>query len=166
MPNYCDNWVRISGDEQVLQMFEAQPFVLELCDLLPQEIQNYADKSNWIEEHWGTRWIAPIGDHHAELRLERKDGFLQACFISAWSPPIPFYNRLAEKYPSVIIEYEYTEWGNCFCGYGIGCPGGEPTHYIFGTREEVRELNKLRQWKVCIWSPHFVDDEQGQLIGM
>ena len=237
MPNHCENWVRIRGDEQVLQMFESQPFDLELWEPMPQELrgphityytprtpvaddefdfaeeevevpsppvpirhavrrvvrragephipaapaapvdpaapaahvahvaqQNSVDPSSWIEEHWGTRWIAPHGDHHAEIRLERKEGSLQAQFISAWSPPYSFYNRLAEKYPSVTIEYEYTEWGSCFCGYGVGRPGGLPTHYMIGDRENIRELNEMRQWNLRIWSPHYSDDEQGQPI--
>jgi hypothetical protein len=227
MPNYCDNWVRIRGDEQVLQMFESQPFDLEMGDPLPQEmrgpriiytsrvqapsvpvesegevpvipappvpvrrivrrvgtqaeplaeasttaapptrvvVQRFVDSFDWVMEHWGTRWIAPLGDHYAELRLERKDGALQAFFISAWSPPIPFYNRLAEKYPSVTIEYEYAEWGVGFCGYGVGTPGGGPTHYNFGDRESIRALNDSRQWALTIWSPHFADDENGQPI--
>lgn len=244
MPNHCDNWVRIRGDEQVLQMFESQPFDLEMGDPLPQEmreppaprirgtgvfvtdedgieeeiavsetesegegpvipappipvmvrravrragtpaeplteasatapvrpvvqrpvVQRPVDSFDWVMEHWGTKWIAPLGDHHAELRLERKDGALQAFFISAWSPPIPFYNRLAEKYPSVTIEYEYTEWGIGYCGYGVGRPGGEPTHSMFGDRESIRALNDSRQWALTIWSPHFADDENGQPI--
>jgi len=222
MPNYCDNWVRITGDAEVLQMFESQPFSLELADPLPVEMQgpiiissrvqehvepeeveeeeeeevvpppelpapgttrilrqrpisgpvsnqNSAqiirpiDSSEWIQTHWGTRWIAPMGDHHADLYLKREaDGSLQAMFISAWSPPLPFYNRLAEKYPSVTIEYEYTEWGIGFCGYGVGRPGGEPNHYNFGSREDMRALNEMRQWTLTIWDPHYPEDENGQ----
>jgi len=180
MPNYCDNWVRISGDNEVLQMFESQPFTIDLVDRLPVEFQGpitipsrssagdasrqrYTDSTTWVEEHWGTRWIAPMGDHHADLYLKREaDGSLQAMFISAWSPPLPFYNRLAEKYPSVTIEYEYTEWGIGFCGYGVGRPGGEPTHYNFGSREDMRALNEMRQWTLTIWDPHYPEDENGQ----
>jgi len=173
MPNHCDNWIRISGPEETLQMFESQPFDLELGDPLPEEMREETrpgaarrapvDSSDWIQAHWGTRWIAPLGDHHADLYLKRaRDGSLQAQFISAWAPPLPFYNRLAEKYPSVTIEYEYTEWGVGFCGYGVGSPGGTPTHYNFETREDMRALNDMRQWTLRIWNPHYMDDENGQ----
>lgn len=216
MPNYCENWVRISGNAEILQFLESQPFTLELGDPLPEEMRDpvistqaqveeipeeyeeeeevvlppplpvlgtcrtveqrpddnsppvqtrrvQVDSSEWIETHWGTRWIAPMGDHHADLYLKREsDGSLQAFFISAWSPPLPFYNRLAEKYPSITIEYEYTEWGIGFCGYGVGRPGGEPTHYNFETREDMRALNEMRQWALAIWNPHYPDDENGQ----
>jgi len=179
MPNHCDNWVRISGDPHVLLMFESQPFDLEMAAPLPEEMRpeivtvqkesddhiieaptkrRVVDRSEWIQEHWGTRWIAPLDDHYSQLRLSRDtEGALQAHFISAWSPPIPFYNRLAEKYPSIKIEYEYTEWGMEMCGYGVGSPGGKPTHYNFGSPEEINELKALRHWNVCIWSPHFSD---------
>ena len=154
-------------------MFESQPFDLELGDPLPETMREETrpgtarrapvDSSDWIQAHWGTRWIAPLGDHHADLYLKRaRDGSLQAQFISAWAPPLPFYNRLAEKYPSATIEYEYTEWGVGFCGYGVGSPGGEPTHYNFETREDMRALNDMRQWTLRIWNPHYMDDENGQ----
>jgi hypothetical protein len=210
MPNHCDNWVRISGNAEILQILESQPFTLELGDPLPEEMRDpiistqaqveeipeeyeeeeevvlppplpvlgicrtieqrpvdnsppvqttrvQVDSSEWIQTHWGTRWIAPMGDHHADLHLTRaRDGSLQAFFISAWSPPLPFYNRLAEKYPSITIEYEYTEWGVGFCGYGVGRPGGEPNHFNFETREDMRALNEMRQWTLHIWNPHYL----------
>ena len=174
MPNHCDNWVRISGDPHILQMFESQPFDLEMATPLPEEMRaeivtvhsieaptKRVDSSEWIQEHWGTRWIAPLDDHYSQLRLSRDtEGALQAHFISAWSPPIPFYNTLAEKYPSIKIEYESTEWCMGFCGYGVGSPGGKPTHYNFASPEEINELNALRHWNVCIWNPHFSPTEK------
>lgn len=166
MPNYCENWVRISGDENTLQLFESQPFRLDLADAMPEGLQGY-EGSQWIDAYWGTRWIASLGkdeEDDDDIRVERvTDGSIQAFFISAWCPPIQFYNRLAEKYPSVRIEYEYTEWGVGFCGHGVGQRGGEPNHYNFGSREQMRALIEMRPWSITIWDPHYMaEDQNGQ----
>jgi hypothetical protein len=167
MPNYCDNWIRISGDEEVLRRFEARPFALEMVDSPPVDPPNSGEngverrkrKDRWIETHWGTPWIAPMGNHSKSIRFQRKDdGSLYADFLSLWTPPVPFYNRLAERYPAVKIEYEYIEWGVRYCGYGVGSPGGESHHYYFSSKEDLRELNELRVWNVSIWNPHFTGE--------
>ena len=169
MPNYCDNWIKITGDEEVLRRFEARPFALEMVASPPVDPPNNTEnaterrkrKDRWIETHWGTPWIAPMDDHSKAIRLQRKeDGSLFADFLSLWAPPVPFYNRLAERYPTVKIDYEYVEWGFQFCGYGVGAPGGESHHYYFNSREDLRELNELRVWNVSVWNPHFRGGEE------
>lgn len=167
MPYYCDNWIKISGDERVLRQFETQPFVLEMADSPPIDppsteengVERRKRKDRWIETHWGTSWIGPIDNPSGAIRVRRKeDGSLFADFLSMWSPPVPFYNRLAERYPTVKIDYEYVEWGFQVCGYGVGASEGEPHHYYFNSKKDLRELNELRVWNVSVWNPHFTGE--------
>ena len=169
MPNYCDNWVKFSGDERVLRLFETQPFTLDMAIAPPPNppkteedgVERRLRKEAWYQTHWGTSWIGPMGDPSEPIRVHRKeDGSLCADFLSMWAPPVPFYNRLAERYPTVKIDYEYIEWGFRFCGYGVGTPGGEAHHYYFSSREDLRELNELRAWNVSVWNPHFTGEEE------
>ena len=164
MPNECDNWIRITGPAHLLQQFEAKPFDLEAYLPIPEQYKGpqpkdtYMAASDWVQTNWGTRWIANT-DTHKEVRLAPVNGGLEATFISAWAPPLPFYNTLAAQYPDLQFEYEYTEWGIGFCGHGIGRYEGLPTHYNFGTKEEMESLNRFRNWHVCIWNPHFIEPE-------
>jgi len=152
MPNECDNWVRITGPADLLQQFESKPFDLNTYIPKPNTVA-----SDWVQKNWGTRWIAPTEGEN--LYLAPVNRGLEATFISAWAPPLPFYNTLATQYPDLQFEYEYTEWGMGFCGHGIGRFEGLPHHYNFGTKEEMEDLNRFRNWHVCIWNPHFIEPE-------
>jgi hypothetical protein len=164
MPNECDNWVRITGPAHLLQQFEAKPFDLDAHVPKPEQYkgpqpkETYFAASEWVQTNWGTRWIAAMNSDN-DVRLQSVNGGLEATFISAWAPPIPFYNTLATQYPDLQFEYEYAEWGMGFCGHGIGRFEGLPNHYDFGTKEEMESLNQFRKWHVCIWNPHFIEPE-------
>jgi len=153
MPNECDNWVRITGPAHLLQQFEAKPF--DLNTYVPKPT---AAASNWVQTNWGTRWIVAMNTDTA-VRLQPVNGGLEAFFLSAWTPPIPFYNTLASQYPDLQFEYEYTEWGMGFCGHGIGRFEGLSSHYNFGTKEEMEDLSRFRNWHVCLWDPHFIEPD-------
>lgn len=167
MPNECDNWVRLTGSASLLEQFEARPFELQTYVPIPQEYtgpqrldsSSSFSASDWIQANWGTRWIAASISNDEDIHFVRTNGGLEARFLSAWAPPLPFYNTLATQYSGLQVEYEYTEWGIGFCGHGVGSAGGEPNHYNFGTREEMEALNQSRNWHVCIWNPHFADPE-------
>lgn len=153
MPNHCDNWVRLTGSKEVLEMIHSKPFTLQ--DWIPKPEKEEDCHSDWVLENWGTRWIAKFNgteeDWHVELK-EVEEG-LESYFESAWAPPIPFYNFLVATIPGLTIEYEYSECEIGFCGYGKG--GKEPIHYSY--HENVSELPKIRDehpWKLYIWNPH------------
>ena len=66
---------------------------------------------DWANQHWGTKWNVN------EPELE-DDGYeLTYHFDTAWSPPVPIYEALAEKYPDAHISWFYDEPGMEFSGY-------------------------------------------------
>jgi hypothetical protein len=155
MPNECENWIRITGPQETLRLLKSKPFTLETWVPPPNHL-NEEDKEGWIEEHWSTRWILKVRREGGEAYLEEKeDGSLEARFLSAWCPPLAFYNALAIRFPEIILEYEYSEWGMQFAGYGVAKPNGEPIHYSYDSKEELDELNALRLWHLWIWNPQF-----------
>jgi len=150
MPNECENWVRITGSPESLKAILAKPFSMPEWIPKPEN-----DHSDWILENWGTRWIAKYNateqDWHVELK--EVEGGLEAFFESAWAPPIPFYNFLVKTFAGLVVEYEYSEWGIGFCGYGKG--GEEPFHYSY--HEKISELPLIRKehdWHLSLWHPH------------
>lgn len=155
MPNECENWVRISGPQDTIALLQSKPFTLENWILQTEDL-NVDEREKWIEENWSTRWIVKDRCEGGEAILEEKeDGILESYFISAWSPPIAFYNTLATRFPEISLEYEYNEWGVGFAGFGVAKPDGEPIHYSYESKEELDEINGLRFWHVCIWNPQF-----------
>ena len=157
MPNECENWIRITGSDILLDPFETKSFDLDTYVPKPDIDKGLPSvaASTWIQQNWGTRWIAPINRTYDEVCLVPVSGGLEAHFISAWAPPVPFYDALVKQYPGLQINYEYAEWEVGFCGYGIG--GKEPNHYRFETKDELEELNRARNWHVRLWNPYFVD---------
>ena len=71
--------------------------------------------NNWYEwsvNNWGTKWN--IGND--EGQGDWGDTSVHFTFYTAWSPPEPIYNALAEKYPNLDIDWNYEEEGMGFRG--------------------------------------------------
>lgn len=65
----------------------------------------------WCNENWGTKWDAYGFDNFGLFQ----DGSLR--FLTAWSPPHPVIERLAEIYPDLSILHE---WVDEELGYNCG----------------------------------------------
>jgi hypothetical protein len=161
MPNICSNWIRVSNCTSTLEYLAARPLTLDIIDKKP-ESPNTPSSSDWAEEwvdkHWGTRWINGNTSEECDVTWTREDdGSLTARFFSAWSPPLAFYNRIVETYPQLHLEYEYAVWEMGCAGYGIG--GSDPHHFGYDSKEEMGGLKTSRHWHVTIWNPHFSSPE-------
>ena len=156
MPNTCDNWIRVSGEPTQLAELQASPLQLDMFDPYPSDLPDHKS-SDWILEHWGTKWIVEELKVGSTVQLRpQPDGSLQTRFFSAWAPPVAFYNRLASAFPGIQVEYEYAEWGMGFVGYGKGgTKETEPTHLSYETKEELDEIKKSRVWQIDVFNPHF-----------
>jgi len=64
---------------------------------------------------WGTKWDV-MGEGVSRHMENGKVGY---SFCSAWSPPTPVIERLAEIFPEVRIEFSYYETGMDFWGIEI-----------------------------------------------
>jgi hypothetical protein len=75
-----------------------------------EKIIPVGDIPDWYKqrlEKWGTKWVGydlNIGDSVID-------------FFTAWSPPIPVINKLAELHKDLSFRLEYYETGNAFRGY-------------------------------------------------
>jgi hypothetical protein len=69
---------------------------------------------NWNVAHWGTKWSA--GDAHIE---RHKDTHITYHFDTAWAPPMPVVEALAEQFPTLSFEFSFCEGGMGFAGRAI-----------------------------------------------
>lgn len=64
---------------------------------------------DWSIDNWGTKWNTYEGTVN---RLSPTE--LSYYFQTAWSPPSPVVGKLAERFPSVLIEHYYHDEGGAF----------------------------------------------------
>ena len=143
MPNICDNYVCITGPEEVLAVMESRDF--HWFDYFPD-----------MEEAGRTRMGTGRGDDAPPIRLLRNgSGGIEAYFISAWCPPLEFYNRLVESVANIRIEYEYHEWRMGFAGFGVAglAESMEPTHFSYECSEDVETMLEAHNWHLVIENP-------------
>jgi hypothetical protein len=121
MPNHTDNRVILSHDDsQQIDMIynimntEDTPLcqtlipmdekLLEISGISDNyEVQGWYD---WRLENWGTKW--DVYETHC-TRIDANT--LQLYFYTAWSPPIPIYDKLVDMGFEVNARYLDEGWG-------------------------------------------------------
>lgn len=133
MPNWCDNKLTITGNEDKVQALydacvgsrdidERNDGLLTALRPMPEKLEGTdpnKDSENWYDwrtENWGSKWEVLI--HGSPDLLDHGDGTytLTTGFDSAWSPPVEAFIYYGENNPDVSIRLDYNEWGNMFCG--------------------------------------------------
>ena len=171
MPNWCENRLTISHkDKDVLDNLMAQVRADE-DDNLFQHIKPMPDDvfrgalgnderkeceskgiPNWYDwccENWGTKWDACHMSWH-----QPDDNIVQFDFDTAWSPPIPVYEELAEQ--GFEVEAYYVEYGMMFAGEwhcdaegnGTDDFSNDISEYVPENVDEVFNVTEqLEEWK-------------------
>ena len=137
MPNWCSNGLRVSHADPAALERVREAFVNArlLAEFIPEP---QADAANldwyfWRRANWGTKWdvggsdfvIDHVGDH------------LQCYFDSAWTPPIPLFERLTEL--GYTVNATYYEPGVGFVGRWTS-EDGDDCYEIELTAEAIAEL--------------------------
>ncbi len=113
-PNHTDNRVILSHDDS--QMIDNIYNVMntentELCHYLipePRDDENEPTSGwyDWRIENWGTKWDI------YNATCDRMDAnTLVLNFYTAWSPPIPIYDKLTDMGFEVTERYLDEGWG-------------------------------------------------------
>jgi len=136
MPNWCSNDLTIitKTPKQFTKLIQGitnnsdQPFDFNRIIPVPQELldstspnktnpQEMIDKyghADWYDfccSKWGTKWNAC----DVEMRLESPTE-VSMSFNTAWSPPIPVIEAIAQKYPFAEITLSFYEEGMGYAG--------------------------------------------------
>ena len=124
MPNYCYNYVALSGDlTEILKKLSphfliengqwtrikeenADPCILHVLYPYPDE----DGAGDWARSKWGSKWGYCDPDY-----LDICDKEIAFTSSTAWGPPIEGLKYIAKKY-NIRIETTYEESGMNFCG--------------------------------------------------
>jgi hypothetical protein len=116
-------WVKqknIQTVEQLREYFTNNPERKKLADLYKANIEKYGYPNwyDWCCANWGTKWSADT----ITIRCEEEDSFV-IIFDTAWSPPMPIFEKLAAMFPTLTFDGYYVEHGTGFCGTFHGSSG-------------------------------------------
>jgi len=131
MPNWCENFVQITGDTK--KLVEFHDFIVESEDYLYQTILNFitpvedrvAHKlidgdENWYSfnmDHFGVKWDTDGASVDLfEDIVEDGVSHLQMSFESPWGPPTNIFETLGNAFPEIRVKLFYIEEGMDFCG--------------------------------------------------
>jgi Ferredoxin-like domain in Api92-like protein len=64
----------------------------------------YSNWYDWSCAHWGTKWNAC----HAEM-IDRGDGFIAIRFDTAWAAPLPIFEAMLERFPTITFECSWQD---------------------------------------------------------
>lgn len=66
---------------------------------------------SWSIAHWGTKWGA-----YQYREEERSPGVFECTFDTAWSPPVPIYEAIALRFPTIHMVVHWFDEGWCHAG--------------------------------------------------
>ena len=110
MPNWCDNHLQIGGSDDDIKKFikenvnEDNELSFAMSCPVPEQLGEW--DYGWCIENWGTKWEA--NDSHVYDQ--------DIHFETAWGPPKPWLEKVAEKYTSLSFTLRYAECGMDFSG--------------------------------------------------
>ena len=161
MPNHTDNRVILSHDDS--QMIDDIYNVMNTEDTellnhiipMPPEEELASGWYEWRLKNWGTKWDV------YETRCDRIDAnTLQLYFYTAWSPPIPVFDKLVDMGFEVTARYLDEGWG--YIGEFTGGSDTQPfaqdwytddvesvianypeLDYEFGIGERMKEMKEM-----------------------
>ncbi len=159
MPNYCYNYVKFTSDT-INHIEDIMKSNLHPDLLLP--VPEYIDDEGcegWIENNYGSRWISD--DSCDGKRIDNNT--CEFMFITAWNPPLAFYENLLIKFQGMQLYYEFYEYNMGFCGYGSG--GGmvyrlnSKTFYKYDNKQEYEQACEAHDWICRPFDPYFCDSD-------
>lgn len=141
MPNWCDNYLEISGKPKLINKLMKQIEITESeatsehdksifsCHkVIPEPIFNGDEWYSWRITNWGSKWdIRDI----AITEEDWEEGHWALFFSTAWSPISPVIAELSRQHPKLRFHYRYYEGGADFWGKET-YEGGEQVSYEGG----------------------------------
>ncbi len=108
MPNYCENFVEFIGSPariiDLKELINSDENIFDFNRVVPMPKDQITN--DWNIENWGTKWNA----FDVEITEDQPDTY-ELMFYTAWSEPLPIYQKLAELFPDIQIYGQYFESG-------------------------------------------------------
>ena len=165
MPNWCNNFLKVSGDIHELNKFKELTlvmddnelkFTMEVLHPTPANLLTETGANpgwySWRVDNWGTKWDV------AESCINvNDDEYLEITYDTAWAPNSPFIQYAAKAFPTLSFSLAYEEPGMDFCGlYEVT---GNDEELLEGTLEyEDEETGRAVHYDNSISKYRFTDD--------
>jgi hypothetical protein len=109
MPNYCENFVEFIGSpariRDLKELITSDENIFDFNRVVPMPKDQITN--DWNIENWGTKWNAVD-----VVITEDQPDIYALMFYTAWSEPLPIYQKLAELFPDIRMNGTYFEGGN------------------------------------------------------
>jgi len=151
MPNWCLNFLEISGEKDNIEKIATKLKEIEGSESGIFEALVGVDKSS--DGHmegqlqlningWGTKWDVSANQVYPDIF----QNMIVISFDTPWSPPIGFCQMLSKKY-TVNCTIKYEESGNDFCGItSTNCNGEISSEEEYSYREGKYHLDNEGFW--------------------
>lgn len=155
MPNWCINILKVRGSKEAVKDFDekfkglpadyselhGRDYCFNALYQMPKEIAEDQGSAcyDWSIENWGTKW-----DVYGEVKaVEIPEGY-DYHFLTAWSPPISWLEKVARDFPELRFELVYGEPLMGFCGRLVVSGGQVLENYEIssGSSEKFKEFMK------------------------
>jgi hypothetical protein len=106
MPNYCENFVYVEGDEAERTAFLEKivgGFSFESFYPTPA-FESDEEVMEWCEEHWGCK-----RDVENVCEPDLGEDMFSLHFTTCWNVPLEFFQQITKDYPSLKIHITYKE---------------------------------------------------------
>lgn len=129
-----------SGNRQLSEQYHKlrEDEAFRLGEQAYHNLQEYGHATwySWSNEHWATKWNA----YGFEYLGEPEAGTVR--FYTAWAPPHPVLEKLAERYPEIGFTHRWADEDiERNCGEREYKPGGQMEEYIpLNESKEAYEL--------------------------
>lgn len=96
MPNHIENTLVIKGDDGLIREIMGPGNMMDFGRTVPEPPESVWDWYNWNIEHWGTKWNA-----YDCTVIMVKRGYIEMVFRTALNPPVKWFEKTVELYPSL-----------------------------------------------------------------
>lgn len=182
MPNWCNNYIKISGEESNMKPIydfftesektpEVESFVMSTLVPEDEEFEKIKESGEFLltpyTEFWGCKWDFSVNESNCDITPT----FITLTPATAWSPPEPFCKKLSEKY-GVDVEIIYSEGGCDFAGRSEYSNGEMVEDETYSYREGMYYLEPESfwcdvetdlEWMFCENPNVTIDDVLGQM---
>lgn len=154
MPNWCNNYLTITGDEKQISFLSRiingikdkrdKNLFMNLVGISPDISKEEYENGKWYTENingWGTKWDVSVEDSNVDCN----SGCITMNMSTAWSPPFGFITKLCEMY-KVEAELFYDEIGCDFYGKSTFNPEGLVEDLEYSYLRGAYELDKEQFW--------------------
>ncbi len=123
MPNWCDSDLTIEGSPEdiiaLTKSIASKKYPIDFDKIIPypkdkkyKGAKGYSDYGyTWCCENWGTKWPAGNFSDVKYRFLSKKKAKWSISFNTAWAPPVPIMNKLADLYPKLKFTLKSYECG-------------------------------------------------------